>query len=186
MGFYGDSYMSVSLKKNTQIFFINNYAKHVGGAIHILSLVKIESLKYSPSKGTIRCFLWIVDIDYCSELNSKNLSLTFINNTAQNGGDVIYGGSLHYCNVAICYNINHLYPEDIKGSSILIFDNWNIVYYEVPNGSSNLSLVTSEPTHVCLCEGAEVLLSKGPSSLATKLRELHAGTLHCMLEHYTV
>jgi len=30
MGFYGDSYMSVSLKKNTQIFFINNYAKHVG------------------------------------------------------------------------------------------------------------------------------------------------------------
>jgi len=150
MGFCGDSYMSVSLKKNTQIFFINNYAKHVGGAIYILENKRIEfSLIYS-SEGTTHCFLLVADIDYCSELNSRNLSLTFTNNTARNGGDAIYGGSLHSCNVATCYpQYNN---QDIKGSSILIFEYWNIVHYNVPNGSSKLSLVTSEPTRVCLCE----------------------------------
>jgi len=96
----------------------------------------------------------VVDIDYCSELNSRNLSLTFTNNTARNGGDAIYGGSLHSCNVATCYV---RFSEDIhvKASSILIFDYLNIVHYKVPNGSSNLSLVTSEPTRVCLCEDGE-------------------------------
>jgi len=63
MGFYGDSYMSVSLKKNTQIFFINNYAKHVGGAIHILENKGIESpyksLIYS-SEDTTHCFLLVL------------------------------------------------------------------------------------------------------------------------------
>jgi len=95
MGFYGDSYMSVSLKKNTQIFFINNYAKHIGGAIYILENKRGESPHplILPTEVTPLCFLWIVDIDYCSELNSKNLSLTFRNNTALNGGDAIYGGS---------------------------------------------------------------------------------------------
>ena len=149
MAFYENGYMIISLKKNTHILFINNYANHVGGAIYT------ENTRIDIKNDHINCFLWIVGFHYCSELSSKHLSLTFINNTAQNGGDAIYGGSLHYCNAATCFVKNLPYFSDLKGSSIFIFDYWNIVSYEVPSSSSNLSLVSSEPTHVCLCKDGE-------------------------------
>ena len=132
--------MSISPKNNTHIFFINNYANHVGGAIYI-EKKRIDIYK---------CFLWVVDIYYHSELNSKNLSLTFTNNTARNGGDaILFGGSLYYCDAASCHSMF------VTGSSILILNYWNIVYYEVPSGGSNLSLISSEPTRVCLCDDGE-------------------------------
>ena len=147
MAFYGDSRMIFSLKQNTHILFINNYVNHVGGAIYI------ENMR-NDINNNLNCFLRIVDIHYCSELYNKHRSLTFTNNTAQNGGDAIYGGSLHYCSAACC-KIANLYIVDLTGASILIFNYWNAVSYEAPSSGSNLSLVSSEPTRVCLCKDGE-------------------------------
>ena len=72
MAFYGKSYMSVSLEKNTQILFINNYAEHVGGAI------------FAEDINNDLCFLQLATHNSkCSDLiNDHRISFVFTNNTA--------------------------------------------------------------------------------------------------------
>ena len=108
MAFYGKSYMSVSLEKNTQLLFTNNYAEHVGGAIFA------EEMEY---QGT--CFLHLeTHNSKCSDLrNNHQLSLIFTNNTAHNGGDAIYGGSLYHCNIGVC-KVRNVISIPIVGLSL--------------------------------------------------------------------
>jgi len=51
--------------------------------------------------------------------------------------------------------ICNMYHTFIRASDNFIFNSWKMVHYEVPNGSSNLSLVSSKPPRMCLCEDEE-------------------------------
>ena len=151
MAFYGESYMSVSLEKNTQILFTNNYAEHVGGAIFAeepkdegeTNLFTLESKDHL-------CFLQLATHNSkCSDLrNNYHLSFDFTNNTAHNGGHAIYGGSLHNCIAGQCKDIK---PIPIVGAYVFIINYWNLVQYDTGH-HSNLSLISSAPSRVCLCE----------------------------------
>jgi len=97
LAFYGDSSMSVH--SNTEILFAGNYAQHVGGAIFVKSCLKFEG---SHSKNF--CFFQLPDVlhkltysDFKEALPILNISFTFVNNRAKDGGDAIYGGMLHRC-----------------------------------------------------------------------------------------
>ena len=148
MAFYGESYMVVSFekKKNTQIYFTNNYAEHVGGAIFVE-----DPQNRRFQFGSRWCFLQLTThYSKCSDL--KNI-FVFTNNAADNGGDAIYGGSLHRCMVGNCKNEGHdLIP--IVGAYIFSNNHWNLVQYDTGH-HSNLSLISSAPSRVCLCEDGQ-------------------------------
>lgn len=57
-----------------------------------------------------------------------NVNLIFFDNTTDDGGNALYGP---FVTLSLC-NYSSLYFED--------------------NGSSYLSLITSNPSHVCVCE----------------------------------
>ena len=154
MVFYGESYMSVSLEKNTRMLFTNNYAEHVGGAIFAQDLHKV-------------CFLQLASHNSkCSDLkNNHQLSFVFTNNTAHNGGDAIYGGSLQYCTAGKCKHGNHD-SIPIVGAYIFIVNYWNLVQYDTGH-HSNLSLISSKPSRVCLCEDGQ------PDCLTVFANEAH-------------
>jgi len=122
--------------------FINNYAEHVGGAIFA-----------EETKGEV-CFLQLATpYSKCSEIKyNHHLSFVFTNNTAHNGGDAIYGGSLQRCITGHC--TGEQTPIPIVGAYIFINNCWNVVQYNTGYGSI-LSLVSSAPSRVCLCEDGE-------------------------------
>ena len=142
--FYRESHMIVSHRRNTELLFINNHAEHFGGAIFV------QDSKDNNYRRDKSCFLQLEDSFVCPTLKSNRLHFTFKNNTARDGGDAIYGGSMHYCIACVCN-----YRTYIRASDIFIFNYWNMVHYEVPSGSSNLSLISSKPTRMCLCEDEE-------------------------------
>ena len=153
MAFYGESYIVVSFeKKNTQIYFKNNYAEHVGGAI----FVEDPENQRSPWPISTRlCFLQLTThYSKCSDFkNNPHLIFVFTNNTAHNGGDAIYGGSLHLCIAGKCRGETIL-AIPIVGAYIFIDNYWNLVKYNIGH-QSNLSLISSTPSRVCLCEDGE-------------------------------
>ena len=142
MAFYRKSYMSVSLEKNTEIVFTNNYAEHVGGAIFADETAEDEM-----------CFLQLATHNsQCSGfINNPYLSFVFTNNTAYHGGDAIYGGSLQHCIAGHCKGEKHYHPIPIVGAYVFIMNYWNLVQYDTGH-HSNLSLISSAPSRVCLCE----------------------------------
>ena len=162
MAFYGESYMVVSFeKKNTLIYFTNNYAEHVGGAI----FVEDPQNRRFPL-GSRWCFLQLTThYSKCSDLkNNPQLIFVFTNNAADNGGDAIYGGSLHRCIVGYCENEGHA-SIPIVGAYIFINNHWNLAKYDTRHQwnlvkydtghHSNLSLISSAPSRVCLCEDGQ-------------------------------
>ena len=145
MVFHKEGYMSVSLEKKTEILFINNYAEHVGGAI----FAKESETNQEP------CFLQLTTYSMrnCSDFKKSNhLSIVFTNNTAHNGGDAIYGASLYNCIAAHCKDEYDSIP--ILGAYIFITNYWNLVQYDTGH-HSNLSLISSAPSRVCLCEDGQ-------------------------------
>ena len=143
MAFYRKSYMSVSLEKNTQILFTNNHAENVGGAIFA-----------EETEFLAKCFLQLAT-HKCSDFKKyRLLSLIFINNTAHKGGDAIYGGSLYHCSAGDCTGGKQFHLYQILGAYIFIINYWNLAQYDTGH-HSNLSLVSSKPSRVCLCEDGE-------------------------------
>ena len=140
MAFYGESYMSVNLENNTQILFINNYAEHVGGAIFAEETAEDEL-----------CFLQLATpYSECSDFkNIHQVNFVFTNNTAHHGGDAIFGGSLQHCTAGHCNSEKIKIP--ILGVYVFIINYWNLVQYDTGH-HSNLSLISSTPSRVCLCE----------------------------------
>ena len=152
MAFYGESYIVVSFEKNTQIYFKNNYAEHVGGAIFVEDP---ENQRIQWPIGNRLCFLQLTThYSKCSDFkNNPHLIFVFTNNTAHNGGDAIYGSSLHLCIAGKCRGETIL-AIPIVGAYIFIDNYWNLVKYNIGH-QSNLSLISSVPSRVCLCEDGE-------------------------------
>ena len=151
MAFREQSYMSVSLENKTHILFVNNHAEHVGGAIFAEHL----------------CFFKLATRNCkCSDLrNNRNLSFVFTNNTAHHGGDAIYGGSLQHCIAGYCKMENGV-SFSILEAYIFMVKYWNLVQYDT-GCHSNLSLISSTPSRVCLCDDGQ------PDCLAMLANDAH-------------
>ena len=129
------------ISETSTIRFQNNHAVNYGGAIYILTdeyysrtvfFRDVFSTSIVPERVTprTRCFLSV-------EGNRSQARLIFTNNTADKGGDVVYGGL-----VALGY--------DGDWNCLLSFK--NISDMSQQNG---LSLISSEPSRVCLCHDGQ-------------------------------
>ena len=125
------------ISETSTVRFQNNHAVNYGGAIYILTdeyysrtifFRDVVSTSIVPERVTprTRCFLSV-------EGNRSQARLIFTNNTADKGGDVVYGGL-----VAMGY--------DGDWNCLLSFK--NISDMSQQNG---LSVISSEPSRVCLC-----------------------------------
>ena len=124
-----NSYLHLS--KNASVMFSNNTAQHVGGGI----LLKQESLTIDPTDNSQpRCFYQIDD-------ESENVSVSMIDNSANHGGDHIYGASLKSECVA---------TSGSGGSQNKSYQVWEKMFHFT--GNSNLSRVSSDQTRVCQCD----------------------------------
>ena len=127
---------SIILYEAGRVTFQNNHALDYGGAIYIMT----EEI-YGRSKSmtdivfggrpsvfttSTKCFISV-------EGTRAQTRLTFVNNTASKGGDVVYGGL-----IALGY--------DGDWNCLLSFKNVSDMSLQNP-----LSLITSAPSRVCLC-----------------------------------
>ena len=74
------------LKPDTHVYFINNYAHHRGGAMYVTA---------SDAGSTQACFFQKLQHN-TSSLDS-NVLITFINNTALEAGNTLFGGNVDSC-----------------------------------------------------------------------------------------
>ena len=112
----------------------------MGGAIFVKTCRKFAVSNDSP------CFFQLSDVKrILSYRNLKenllplDISITFVNNKAKDGGDAIYGGMLRQC-----------VPNErggVSGAFVLAQNKLKIVTYLQPG----FSKITSDPTRVCLC-----------------------------------
>ena len=141
------------ISEDCDIVFHNNYVTEYGGAIHIVTNEKtytsnhIEDIIYRLPRFLVtthtQCFLRV-------EGNRTNTArLTFINNTAEKGGDVLYGGL-----VATGY--------DGDWNCLLSFK--NISDMAMQSSEQPFRRITSDPSRVCICgeEGPDCLTVVDP------------------------
>ena len=128
--FYGAS--RVVLHNTTTIYFTNNHALATGGA------VQISDNNLNPPFSDPVCFI--------SAGEGSEARLVFTNNTAENGGDAIYGGSLDQARES---NSNISCIQLTQFHSNFSFPQHNHERYA-------LSLIASTPSRVCLCDNIQL------------------------------
>ena len=150
LAFYGES--AVYIANNTDVTFLNNTAENVGGAIFVRN--PLPYIRHS-------CFLQFLAINTSSQCSGCNCSLpqsniNFINNTAKEGGTAIYGASVFDC-----------WLEDLHCVRLhLLIHNSSYLHFE-PSLQSDTSVISSDPTRVCLCESGKpnctLVFNSGPN-----------------------
>ena len=124
---YGDSQLSI-LENNTLLNFTSNQANNVGGGLFILEdFVPFTQPLPNP------CF-------FKTGNDVINTSFLFVRNSAMNGGNAIYGESVEMCSSI---------ERAITGEGKLRRD---AVFYFEPNASRDISVISSEPSRVCVCD----------------------------------
>ena len=112
---------SIMLSQNTAMdFYCNSALRGRGGAIFVNSPLFDDAGDYMP------CFY---------EIEGNHSSFTFINNSATDGGDSLYGVSVRSCN----YD-----PSNTSTTLKKVFS-----FY--PPLNSSISAISSDPTRVCIC-----------------------------------
>ena len=137
LAFDRESYMIVN--SDTDILFQENSATSVGGAI----FVEKSQEALSVVRGTnivSKCFFQLPGISANNVIDHR-IALHFVNNTASNGGNDIYGGAFDQCNADITSII-----DPPRGSLFLPS------IFNFQSSGSNISQIASDPTRVCLCE----------------------------------
>ena len=148
--FSGDS--QLVLNDRATVNFTNNHALATGGAVQIS-----DNNLYPP---------FSVPVCFVSDAGSM-ARLIFANNTAENGGDAIYGGSLYQpltVNIS-CFSYVRKISEFIPA------------YHD--GKKNNLSLISSAPLQVCLCDN-EGIMCQSYSTFSLypgETLELHAFTV---------
>ena len=117
---------SLSVSENSRVTFIGNRAIDTGGAIYI-----VTNTYYTQYDSNMRChcFLGLYDSNSAKQL-------IFINNSAGQGGDVVYGGKMG----SLCHTIN-----DIFFSCLIRFLKISVI------NPKTLSPISSDPSRVCFC-----------------------------------
>jgi len=123
---------TMKLSRNWNITFVDNYATLTGGAIHLTSSNSYRCP--TDSSSSPECFLQ-------PEQTALHQGLLFVNNSAGQGGNALYGKILG----------NYAYIKDghtyvIKCSSL-----FKIITSITPN---TLSQVASDPYRVCICNNS--------------------------------
>ena len=124
----------IAISRNVSIYFEGNYAKDVGGAIYVLSTDWLSNY-YEIGGNYGECFYELLKCNY-----DNYFSIQFINNSASNGGEHIYGAAiLSECNLCT--------PEMVL-SPLMTYSLFHLAHPS-PLGFSPLS---STPSRVCLCD----------------------------------
>ena len=125
------------------VLFYNNSAIDVGGAVYV-SPCKYKADKLSEYYDQ-NCF-----IEEQLNASSSTFNFNFTNNNAENGGDAIYGAMLSQCFV----DVNHT----VLGYKYLeLVSNLNFSHPQ------KMSLISSEPSKVCVCSNNTVQCNRMPN-----------------------
>ena len=135
MSFTGGSYVYVS--NNTNVVFENNKAENAGGAVFV-------------NQNTDYCFFRERHGDSCNCSYHLPFNLSFINNTAQKGGDAIYGAG-----ISDCAYLGNITTSCSCHASDLVQSTDSGLYFE-PGLDSDPSQISSDPTRVCQCENGKI------------------------------
>ena len=133
-------YSNIYINNNTDILFLNNAAKDVGGAIYIQYYVHLYSGDFNPPY--IPCFYQLPDIFNTPSIYS---TLNFTNNRALRGGEHVYGVALRS---------NCLVSPTSYTTSIDMFYYSKLFYFQnrPEVQGSTLSQISSDPKRVCVCK----------------------------------
>ena len=123
----------IFLHNASTVTFESNYANDKGGVMYINTFLS--------SQQNQRCFYQLPDLQPDTLPIEAKIQLIFINNSAANGGEDIYGAGLQSdCRVQ---------PSTSRAlKSVDVYENF--FNFEATN-RSQLSLIASDPTRVCLC-----------------------------------
>ena len=124
------------IARNTTVYFHNNIAREVGGAIYV-------SETYNPY--TTSCFYQL--LNYVN--SSEEYKLKFENNKAEKGGDHIYGVNME-SSCAVAYYKES--PSGWIGKTITSYQAMSYYFTFVPEFS--LSAISSDPRGICLCDAS--------------------------------
>ena len=119
--------------ENSHIYFLNNHATDIGGVFYITD----SSWYFDESNHPKTVCLFSI---YIEDTRSQ-AKFTFVNNSAGRGGDILYGGDMLYAENAffdVFRGLNCL--DSFKNISNIL--------------QSGLSLISSDPSRVCLCNGS--------------------------------
>ena len=120
---------SISVVRNTNIIFKNNYATNAGGVFYI----GLNDYSYFGDASSHRkCFL-------NTPVDRSQIQFTFVNNSAGMGGDMLYGGQIAF---ALDGNWNCL--ESFENISIKTAH------------QNDLSSISSNPSRVCFCSESRI------------------------------
>ena len=141
---YGYSRIVIA-QDNTRVNFTKNQAINVGGAI----FVRENFVPYTQPLPN-PCFFRIED-------DIQNVSFLFVNNTAMNGGNAIYGESIENCSGGmgvVCNDSGQVTEEEVLIPwPVLALDSLaTCVFSFEPYISEDISAISSAPSRVCVCE----------------------------------
>ena len=129
------------ISPNATVYFINNYAEHLGGAVYISK--PRTSVFWIKFARTFSCSIRVLS-DSSSD-RCQIFSLIFNQNKAGTAGNAIYGGHTSACSQ--CGRNGEDICDDCS-----IPEGSDLFHYNGVNDSSDLSNFTSDPTRVCFCE----------------------------------
>lgn len=150
ISFYGGSRMRI--QHTASMYFIRNHASSFGGAIYIGD--SAEQIACSDSNS---CFY---EPEKWRSLNYQ--VMTFINNTADEAGDVLYAPYGEYATCRFITN-NELNKQEFRIEKFIRYIN---------NYPTDMSVFSSKPTQVCLCTESRIDCSL---SYFTLSREYYPG-----------
>ena len=119
----------ISLVRNTNIIFKNNYATNAGGVFYI----GLNDYSYLGDTSSHRkCFL-------NTPVDRSHIQFTFVNNSAGLGGDILYGGQVAFA-------------LDGDWNCLESFENIStITAYQ-----NDFSSISSKPSRVCFCNESKI------------------------------
>ena len=124
---------SLSLSENSRVTFVGNRAVHTGCAMYI-----VTSTVYNSGVFCTNCFLKL------NNISKYEKQLIFTNNSAGQGGDVVYGGRMEStCPIyRTDFSFHHTYDHI---SCLSMFLDISVI------NPKSLSPISSEPSRVCFC-----------------------------------
>ena len=134
----------IGLKRGANVLFEDNFAKDVGGVIYVHSTQWLSSYYESnvESGNYGYCFYVLIE---CSSYNRSYyrayFNLTFVNNSAEHGGEDIYGASiLSRCNIC----------SGLPGGGLVTSFVQHLFHFFRPYTPA-FSSISSHPSRVCMC-----------------------------------
>ena len=121
----------MTLATLSSVKFVNNHATSVGGAVYVDG----DSFYTSTDQGGV----YFSSVCMLEMESGNHTTLEFYNNSAGNGGDVVYGGHMGLATTTDGYNCLQQFKQ-VSGI----------------NQTNTLSVISSQPSRVCVCTSTGV------------------------------